>query len=72
MEPAGSLTALARQQWLERLSEDLEIDDLEPAKLSLSTDRRVPGYGVYVHQSSLLELSLRGPHTGDELPGSEF
>ncbi|WP_435037929.1 membrane-targeted effector domain-containing toxin [Pseudomonas neuropathica] len=72
MEPAGSLTALARQQWLERLSEDLEIDDLEPEKLSLSTDRRVPGYGVYVHQSSLLELSLRGPHTGDELPGSEF
>ncbi|MBF6032439.1 membrane-targeted effector domain-containing toxin [Pseudomonas sp. P155] len=72
MEPAGSLTALARQQWLERLSEDLEIDDLEPAKLSIATDRRVPGYGVYVHQSSLLELSLRGPHTGDELPGSEF
>ena len=72
MEPAGSLTALARQQWLERLSEDLEIDDLEPAKLSIATDRRVPGYGVYVHQSSLLDLSLRGPHTGDELPGSEF
>ncbi|WP_454564498.1 membrane-targeted effector domain-containing toxin [Pseudomonas sp. AIG] len=72
MEPVGSLTALARQQWLERLSEDLEIDDLEPEKLSISTDRRVPGYGVYVHQSSLLELSLRGPHTGDELPGSAF
>ena len=72
MEPTGSLTALARQQWRERLSEDLEIDDLEPEKLSLSTDRRVPGYGVYVHQSSLLELSLRGPHTGDELPDSAF
>ena len=72
MEPAGSLRGVARQQWLERLSEDLEIDDLDPEKLSLSTERQVPGYGVYVHQSSLLELSLRGPHTGDELPGSAF
>ncbi|TMU76083.1 toxin [Pseudomonas fluorescens] len=72
MEPVGSLAALARQQWLERLSEDLEIDDLEPEKLSLSTERRVPGYGVYELQSNLLELSLRGPHTGDELPGSAF
>lgn len=72
MQPVGSLIALARQQWLERLSDDLEIDDLEPQKLQISTDRRVPGYGVYVHQCSLLDLSLRGPHTGDELPGSEF
>lgn len=72
MEPVGSLMALARQQWLERLSDELEIDDLEPEKLRISTDRRVPGYGVYVHQLSLLDLSLRGPHTGDELPGSEF
>ncbi|HWH87802.1 MAG TPA: membrane-targeted effector domain-containing toxin [Pseudomonas sp.] len=72
MGPVATLTALAREQWLERLSEDLEIDDLEPEKLTLSTDRRVPGYGVYVHQINLLELSLRGPHTGDELPGSEF
>lgn len=70
--PAGSLTALARQQWLERLSEDLEIDDIEPEKLSLSTVRQAPGYGNYVQQSSLLELSLRGPHTGDELPDSAF
>ncbi|MFG6207977.1 dermonecrotic toxin domain-containing protein [Pseudomonas retamae] len=72
MEPVGSLMALARQQWLERLSDDLQIDDLEPEKLQISTNRRVPGYGVYVHQGNLLELSLRGPHTGDELPGSEF
>ncbi|WP_285409073.1 membrane-targeted effector domain-containing toxin [Pseudomonas sp. FR229a] len=72
MEPVGSLIALARQQWLERLSDDLEIDDLEPEKLQISTDRRVPGYGVYTHQCNLLDLSLRGPHTGDELPGSEF
>ncbi|SDS40178.1 membrane-targeted effector domain-containing toxin [Pseudomonas granadensis] len=72
MEPVGTLTALARQQWLERLSDDLEIDDLEPEKLQISTNRRVPGYGVYVHQGNLLDLSLRGPHTGDELPGSEF
>lgn len=72
MEPLGSPLALARQQWLERLSDDLEIDDLEPEKLQISTDRRVPGYGVYIHQCNLLELSLRGPHTGDELPGSQF
>lgn len=72
MQPVGSLTALARQQWLERLSDDLEIDDLEPEKLQISTDRRVPGYGIYIHQYTLLDLSLRGPHTGDELPGSEF
>lgn len=72
MEPVGTLMALARQQWLERLSDDLEIDDLEPEKLQISTDRRVPGYGVYVHQGNLLDLALRGPHTGDELPGSEF
>ncbi|QRK85334.1 membrane-targeted effector domain-containing toxin [Pseudomonas granadensis] len=72
MEPVGTLMALARQQWLERLSDDLEIEDLEPEKLQISTDRRVPGYGVYVHKGNLLDLSLRGPHTGDELPGSEF
>lgn len=72
MGPVGTLEALARQQWLERLSDDLEIDDLEPEKLQISTDRRVPGYGVYIHQYNLLELSLRGPHTGDELPGSQF
>jgi hypothetical protein len=72
MEPVGSLLALAREQWLKRLSDELEIDDLEPEKLQVSTDRRVPGYGVYAHQRNLLDLSLRGPHTGDELPGSEF
>lgn len=72
MEPVGTLMALARQQWLERLSDDLQIDDLEPEKLQISTDRRVPGYGVYVHQGNLLDLALRGPHTDDELPGSQF
>ncbi|WP_415763566.1 membrane-targeted effector domain-containing toxin [Pseudomonas sp. CP4] len=72
MGPLVSLTALAREQWLQRLSDDLEIDDLDIDKLQISTDRRVPGFGVYVHQRSLLDLSLRGPHTGDELPGSEF
>ncbi|WP_332762785.1 membrane-targeted effector domain-containing toxin [Pseudomonas koreensis] len=72
MGPTVSLPALARQQWLEHLDDDLEIDDLEPEKLQISTDRRVPGYGVYVHRINLLDWSLRGPHTGDELPGSEF
>ncbi|WKV84855.1 hypothetical protein LJJ44_01570 [Pseudomonas sp. B24_DOA] len=72
MGPLVSLTALAREQWLQRLSDDLEIDDLDIDKLQISTDRRVPGFGVYAHQRSLLDLSLRGPHTGDELPGSEF
>ena len=72
MGPAASLTALARHQWLERLGDDLEIDDLEPQDLQITTDRRVAGYGVFVHQRNLIDLSLRGPHTGDELPGSEF
>ncbi|WP_242205066.1 MULTISPECIES: membrane-targeted effector domain-containing toxin [unclassified Pseudomonas] len=72
MGPTASLMTLARHQWLERLSEDLEIDELEPQKLQITTQRRVPGYGVYEHQRNLLDLSLRGPHTGDEMPGSEF
>ncbi|MFI8226801.1 toxin [Pseudomonas sp. NPDC085632] len=72
MGPVVSLMALARQQWLERLSDDLEIDDLEPQNLQISTQRRVAGYGVFEHQRNLLELSLRGPHTGDELSGSEY
>ncbi|TDV51806.1 hypothetical protein EDF87_102317 [Pseudomonas helmanticensis] len=72
MGPVASLMTLARQQWLERLSDDLEIDDLEPQNLQISTQRRVTGFGVFKHQRNLLDLSLRGPHTGDELSGSEF
>jgi len=72
MGPMVSPKEFARQQWLQRLSDDLEIDDLDIDKLQITTDRRVPGYGVCIHQRSLLDLSLRGPHTGDELPGSEF
>ncbi|SIR73319.1 hypothetical protein SAMN05216509_4351 [Pseudomonas sp. B10] len=72
MGPAVSLIAVARHQWLERLSDDLQIDDLEPDQLQITTNRQVPGFGAYVHKSNLLELTLRGPHTGDELPGSAF
>jgi hypothetical protein len=72
MGPMVSLQEFAREQWLQRLSDDLEIEDLDIDKLQITTDRRVPGYGVCIHQRSLLDLSLRGPHTGDELPGSEF
>jgi hypothetical protein len=72
MGPAASLMALARHQWLECLSDDLEIDDLDPQNLHISTDRRVAGYGVFEHRRNLIDLSLRGPHTGDELSGSEF
>jgi hypothetical protein len=72
MGPAANLMALARHQWLECLSDDLEIDDLEPENLQISTYRRVAGYGFFEHRRNLLELSLRGPHTGDELAGSEF
>lgn len=72
MGPMVSLKEFAREQWLQRLSDDLDIDDLDIEKLQITTDRRVPGYGVCIHQRSLLDLSLRGPHTGDELPGSEF
>ncbi|RON52793.1 toxin [Pseudomonas frederiksbergensis] len=70
--PATNPQSLARHQWLEQLGDDLEIHDLEPQHLWVSTRRHVPGFGVYEHQHNLIDLALRGLHTGDELPGSDF
>jgi hypothetical protein len=70
--PAASPQALARHAWLERLGDELEIHDLEPQHLHLRTRRYVAGFGVYEHSRDLIELALRGAHTGDALPGSDF
>ena len=70
--PAATPETLARYQWLERLSDELEIDDLNPEHLQVSTRRHVAGFGFYGHQQNLIDLALRGLHTGDELPGSDF
>jgi hypothetical protein len=70
--PAMTVRSLARHEWLSRLSDELEIDDLEPELLHLKTLRPVPGFGVYEHQRNLVELALRGPHVRDALPGSAF
>lgn len=70
--PATTPQALARHQWLERLSDELEIDDLEPEYVQVTTQRMMVGIGPYEHQRNLIDLALRGLHTGDELPGSDF
>lgn len=70
--PLATPHALARHQWLERLSDDLEIHDLLPEHLQVSTRRFVSAVGDYTHERNLIELALRGLHPGDELPGSEF
>ena len=70
--PLATPHALARHQWLERLSDDLEIHDLAPEQLQVSTRRFVSAVGEYTHERNLIELALRGLHPGDEQPGSEF
>ncbi|HEX4547563.1 membrane-targeted effector domain-containing toxin [Pseudomonas sp.] len=70
--PALSPQTLARQQWLDRLSDDLQIDDLEPQSVLLTTRRTLTGLGSFEQDQSLIDLALQGLHTGDELPGSSF
>ncbi|WP_213939824.1 membrane-targeted effector domain-containing toxin [Pseudomonas sp. dw_612] len=70
--PAATAHTLARHQWLERLSDELEIHDLDPEHLHVHTRRSLAGFGEYEQQRSLIELALRGSHAGDELPGSDF
>ena len=70
--PVTTPHALARYQWLERLSDDLEINDLDPARLKVNTRRVLNPIGEYEHDRNLVELALRGPHTGDELADSDF
>ncbi|MBV4452609.1 MULTISPECIES: membrane-targeted effector domain-containing toxin [Pseudomonas] len=70
--PAATPAALARQQWAEHLANELDIHDLDPDLLHLTTRRTVPLVGTYEHKRTLVDLALRGLHTGDELPGSTF
>lgn len=70
--PAANPQSLAHFQLVEQLAEDLDIHDLNPDQLLVTTRRTVPHVGTYTQSHSLVELSLRGLHTGDELPGSAF
>lgn len=64
--------ALARHQWLERLSDELDIHDLEPQRLLVTTRRLLNPICEYNHERDLVELALRGPHPDDEHTGSDF
>lgn len=70
--PLATPHALARHQWLERLSDELEIHDLDPDRLQVTTRRFVSPIGDYAHERSLIELALRGPHPDDERADSDF
>lgn len=70
--PAATPQALARHQWAEKLADELDIHDLDPDLLRITTRRTVPPVGTYEQQRSLVELALRGLHTGDSAPGSAF
>ena len=70
--PAATPQALARHQWAEQLADELDIHDLDPERLHIATLRTVPLVGTYNQQRSLVELTLRGLHPGDDAPGSAF
>ena len=70
--PAEAPHALARHLWTEQLADELDIHDLDPDLLQITTRRTVPQVGTYDQQRSLVELTLRGLHPGDSAPGSEF
>ena len=70
--PLTTPHALARHQWLERLSDELDIHDLDPDRLQVTTRRFVSPIGDYAHERSLVELALRGLHPDDERADSDF
>ncbi|NUT73679.1 toxin [Pseudomonas sp. C1C7] len=70
--PVMNPQSLARHAWLERLSDELEIDDLEPERLHVVTRRHFTGVGHYEQRRDMLELALRGLHSGDESADSDF
>ncbi|WP_248749885.1 membrane-targeted effector domain-containing toxin [Pseudomonas sp. MWU15-20650] len=70
--PAASPQALANFQLTEYLDEALEIHDLDPSHLNITTRRNVANVGTYEQTRNLVQLSYEGLHTGDELPGSDF
>ena len=70
--PAATPQALARHQWAEYLADELDIHDLDPDQLHITTRRTVPMVGSYDQRRSLVDLALRGLHPGDSSAGSDF
>ncbi|MGB3124046.1 MAG: membrane-targeted effector domain-containing toxin [Pseudomonas sp.] len=70
--PAATPQALARHQWAEQLADELDIHDLDPDLLHITTRRSVPQVGTYDQRRSLVDLALRGLHPGDSTAGSAF
>lgn len=70
--PAQSPQTLGRAQLLERLDAELDIYDLTPEHIQVSTLRTVPGAARYAHTLNLVQLVVHGLHPGDEQPGSDF
>ncbi|AIG05037.1 type III effector HopAC1 [Pseudomonas fluorescens] len=70
--PVTTPQALARYQLLEHLSDELDIHDLAPEHLWISTRRYVEPIGEYEQERNLIDLALRGLHAGDALAGSDF
>ncbi|TFY89447.1 toxin [Pseudomonas nabeulensis] len=70
--PAATPHSLAHFQLVEQLADELDIHDLDPDQLIVTTRRTVPDVGTYEQRHSLTELSLSGLHTDDGLPGSAF
>ncbi|VVM65135.1 hypothetical protein PS645_01479 [Pseudomonas fluorescens] len=70
--PVASPQALTQFQLTEYLDEVLEMHDLDPQHLQVTTRRKVANVGTYEQQRSLVQLCYWGLHAGDELPGSDF
>lgn len=70
--PVASPQALTAFQLTEYLDEALEIHDLNPYHLNITTRRNVANVGTYEQTRNLVQLSYDGLHTGDELPDSDF
>ncbi|WP_248731547.1 membrane-targeted effector domain-containing toxin [Pseudomonas sp. MWU13-2517] len=64
--------ALAHYQLLEQLADQLEIHDLDPQQLLVTTRREVAEVGSYLQERSLVDIALAGLHSEDRLPGSAF
>lgn len=70
--PVAWPQALTAFQLTEYLDDALEIHDLNPYHLNITTRRNVANVGTYEQTRNLVQLSYDGLHTGDELPGSDF
>lgn len=70
--PTTTPRLLACYQLTERLADDLDLHDLDPDLLRVDTRRAVALVGSYTQSHSLSLLALRGLHSGDDRPGSDF